>query len=108
MTTTVASVLREFLEDPSERQYGFELMERCKISSGSLYPILIRLERAGWIVGQHEEIDPSKEGRPARKYYKLTPEGAVSASRELEKLSARLRPPTRHAIYRRGLAGGVA
>lgn len=108
MTTMVANVLREFLEDPSERQYGFELMQRCGISSGSLYPILIRLERAGWIVGQHEEIDTSAQGRPARKYYTLTPEGVVSASRELEKLSARLRPPTRGVTYNPGLAGGFA
>jgi PadR family transcriptional regulator, regulatory protein PadR len=94
MTTTVASVLREFLEDIDQRQYGFDLMRRCGLPSGSLYPVLARLERAGWIVGKVEEIDAAHEARPARKYYLLTGHGAVEASRELAVLSARLRPPT--------------
>lgn len=93
MTTSVASVLREFLEDPSSRRYGFDLMQSCKLSSGSLYPILARLEKAGWIVGQFEQIDPVKEGRRPRKYYTLTAEGSVAAARELAALSARLQPP---------------
>ncbi|MGW4364510.1 hypothetical protein ACWEKT_02600 [Nocardia takedensis] len=62
ITASVASVLREFLEAPTEPQYGFNLMQRSGLSSGSLYPILARLEKAGWIVGRFEEIDPVKEG----------------------------------------------
>ncbi|SUD49547.1 transcriptional regulator, Acidobacterial, PadR-family [Nocardia otitidiscaviarum] len=100
ITPTVASVLREFLEDPSRSRYGFELMKCCEIPSGSLYPILARLERAAWIIGQSESIDPVKEGRPPRKHYRLTETGTVAAraalanfSAHLDKLSARLRLP---------------
>ena len=93
MTTTVAIVLREFLEAVDQRQYGFDLMRRCGLPSGSLYPILARLERAGWIVGNVEEIDPNKEARPPRKYYQLTGHGVVEANRELAALSAKLLPP---------------
>ncbi|MGW5218770.1 PadR family transcriptional regulator [Nocardia sp. NPDC004085] len=93
MTTSVANVLREFLEDPHEHRYGFDLMQRCGLSSGSLYPILARLEKAGWIVGHFEQIDPVKEGRRPRKYYTLTAEGSRAATRELAALSARLQPP---------------
>ncbi|MET7773018.1 PadR family transcriptional regulator [Nocardia sp. NPDC005366] len=93
MTTSVASVLREFLEAPTEHQYGFDLMQRCGLSSGSLYPILARLEKAEWIVGRFEEIDPSKEGRRPRKYYTLTAAGARAAVCELDLLSERFKPP---------------
>lgn len=93
VTTTVASVLRVFLEDVNEKRYGFELMREAGLASGTLYPILARLERAGWITGQMESIDPAQEGRPPRRFYLLTGEGAESAYRELARLSAKLRPP---------------
>lgn len=93
VTTTVASVLSEFLENLDQPQYGFDLMRRCGLASGSLYPILARLERAGWIVGKVEEVDPAHEARPPRKYYRLTGHGVVEATRELAVLSAKLRLP---------------
>jgi PadR family transcriptional regulator len=37
----------------------------------SLYPLLYRLEKRGWIKGQWVE----KAGQRRRRYYKLTPEG---------------------------------
>ncbi|NED57544.1 PadR family transcriptional regulator, partial [Micromonospora aurantiaca] len=40
ITTTVAKVLRIFLEDVDERRYGFELMRQAGLASGTLYPIL--------------------------------------------------------------------
>lgn len=93
ITTTVAKVLRIFLEDVDERRYGFELMRQAGLASGTLYPILARLENAGWIVGQLESIDPSDAGRPPRRFYTMTGEGARSAHHELARLSAELRPP---------------
>jgi DNA-binding PadR family transcriptional regulator len=44
-----------------------------------LYPILLRLQRAGWVLTRWEEVDPVAAGRPARRYYRLTPEGVVAA-----------------------------
>ena len=52
ITTAVAKVLKVFLEDIDQERYGFELMQRSGLASGTLYPILARLESAGWIVGQ--------------------------------------------------------
>ncbi|MFJ5613569.1 PadR family transcriptional regulator [Streptomyces sp. NPDC093221] len=51
-------------------------MRNARVSSGSLCPALARLERAGWIIGEAEDIDPKIEGRPARRYYTMTAEGA--------------------------------
>ncbi|SRR6266566_1771994 len=96
MTTSVARVLRLFLEDPGEPRYGFELMQCTGFPSGTLYPILARLERAGWIAGQRVAVDPAAAGRPPRRFYRLTTEGVQAARVQLAELSAQLRPPPDH------------
>ncbi len=100
---TVAKVLRIFLEDPAEPQYGFDLMQSTGLPSGTLYPVLARLEHAGWISGKREPADSAAAaGRPARRMYTLTAEGAVAARRELTTLSAQLRPPVVRPVMRPG------
>ena len=47
------------------RRHGYD------ISAGTLYPLLKRMERLGWLKGQ---ADPSG-GPRARKNYRLTPQG---------------------------------
>jgi PadR family transcriptional regulator, regulatory protein PadR len=95
ITTTVARVLRRFLDDPIEPQYGFDLMRATGLASGTLYVILARLERAGWLSSEQEDIDPVVTGRPARRFYGLTPDGAQAAHLGLAELSEELRPPSR-------------
>jgi PadR family transcriptional regulator, regulatory protein PadR len=94
ITTAVARVLRQFLEDPGAPRYGFDLMRATGLASGTLYVILARLEQAGWLVGAQEEVDPASVGRPARRLYRLTADGVTSARVELAALSEQLRPPT--------------
>ena len=56
---------------------------------GSLYPMLYRMERRGWIHGSWVE----KAGQRRRRYYKLTPEGRkvlVSQRAEWQALFAAL------------------
>jgi PadR family transcriptional regulator PadR len=105
MTTTVARVLRQFLEDPARPCYGFELMRATGLASGTLYVILARLQHAGWLTSTQEDIDPSTVGRPARRLYRLSAEGSQVARVELAALSEQLRPPMR-ACLRPGLQGG--
>lgn len=93
MTLAVAKVLRVFLEDPAEPRYGYELMRLTGFPSGKLYPILARMQSAGWLVKEVEDIDPATAGRPARRLYRLTSSGAEIARIELAELSGQLRPP---------------
>ena len=93
MTTGVARVVRIFLDDPGTGVYGFDLMQRTRLPSGTIYPILARLEHAGWITGQQESPEEaSRQGRPARRLYRLTAEGAAAARVALAELSAQLQP----------------
>ncbi|MEU0036128.1 PadR family transcriptional regulator [Streptomyces sp. NPDC006333] len=93
LTPAVVRILQALLAAPQAPHYGMQLIREARVSSGSLYPALARLERAGWIVGADEGIDPRKEGRPARRYYTMTGEGARAAHLELTELSERMRPP---------------
>lgn len=90
VTAAVSKVLAAFLEDPEADRYGLELMRASGHPSGTLYPILLRLQNAGWVVAYWEDIDPVAAGRPARRYYRLTPDGRVSARTEIAALQAQL------------------
>ena len=56
MTIAVARVLREFLADVGEPRYGYELMQSTEFPSGKLYPILARLQHAGWLCREREAL----------------------------------------------------
>jgi PadR family transcriptional regulator, regulatory protein PadR len=91
MTVAVATVLRIFLDEVSQPRYGYELMRLTGFASGKLYPLLARLQAAGWVVKEREEIDPAEAGRPVRRLYRLTPDGARAARIELAALNEQLR-----------------
>jgi PadR family transcriptional regulator, regulatory protein PadR len=93
LTPKMAAVIKVFLEDPQKPRYGFELMRRTKQPSGTLYPILAKLERAGWLTGGREDIDPHAEGRPARRVYRITGAAIAPARTQLAALSEQYRPP---------------
>jgi DNA-binding PadR family transcriptional regulator len=83
ITASVLKVLAALLAAPADERYGLQLMQDTGLPSGTLYPILVRLERAGWVESQWEQIDPAAEGRPNRRYYRLTADGALHARREV-------------------------
>ncbi len=90
VTAAVSKVLASFLEDPEADRYGLDLMRASGLPSGTLYPILLRLQNACWVDAAWEEIDPVAAGRPARRYYKLTPDGLASARTEIAALQQQL------------------
>jgi DNA-binding PadR family transcriptional regulator len=58
-------------------QYGFDVIDQTGLPSGTVYPALSRLERDGFMRSAWEdEAQAHAEGRPARRYYKVTAPGA--------------------------------
>jgi PadR family transcriptional regulator, regulatory protein PadR len=56
--------------------YGFQIMAATEFPSGTVYPVLRRLEKAGLIRSQWEKASVARaEQRPARKYYCVTTNG---------------------------------
>lgn len=84
LTDVSLKVLNYMMESPGDEHYGFELMKACDLASGSLYRTLARFRDAGWLYWRVEDIDPAAEGRPARTYYRLTPNGVVAAAEALQ------------------------
>lgn len=81
MTAQTERVMLAMLNDASNEHYGLELAKAAGLKAGTLYPILARLEAAGWIEGSWEQIDPQVEGRRPRRYYRLTASGTSAAKR---------------------------
>lgn len=63
----------------SGRQSGADLARQTSLKSGTLYPLLLRLEQAGWVRSEWESDDPQKLGRPRKRFYWITGIGAAHA-----------------------------
>jgi hypothetical protein len=83
VTVPLERVLRVFLTDISAQHYGYDLMKAAKLPSGTLYPMLARLQEQGLVASQWEPQPEDAGGRPPRKYYQLTGEGVRVARLEL-------------------------
>jgi PadR family transcriptional regulator PadR len=93
ITIPTARILAALLAEPGADRYGLELMQATGLASGSLYPILHRLQGAGWVEARWEDVDPAAEGRPARRFYRLTADGVVNARQALAELRAQTAVP---------------
>ena len=83
MTIPTQLVLQVLLEDATVERYGYEVGEAAGLPSGTVHPILARLEGAGWLESRWEDVDAAEAGRPARRYYRLTADGAAAAREAL-------------------------
>lgn len=79
MSLQTLRVLESLLENVSEELAGADIQKRSGLASGTLYPILLRLESAGWLVSRWECVDPAVAGRPRRRLYRFTPGGVARA-----------------------------
>jgi len=73
----VVAIFTTMLERPRKSWYGLELAKHTQIGSATIYAALTRLERAGLLESAWESIEPAVAGRPRRRMYQLTAEGAV-------------------------------
>ena len=79
MTWQTQAVLKYLLADLTGEHYGLEISEHVGLPAPSIYVILARLERFGWVTSEWESIDEALAGRRKRRYYRLTASGAERA-----------------------------
>jgi PadR family transcriptional regulator PadR len=96
MTIATQMVLRALLADPSGEFYGSEIGGAAGLRSGTVHPILARLEAAGWVESRWEDAKAEVVGRPVRRYYRLTATGVEEARAALSRVQQP--QPTRLAV----------
>jgi PadR family transcriptional regulator PadR len=97
VTAATLDVL-EALMGRDDELYAYRIALRAGRKTRVIYPILDRLEEAGWIESRWEREEPGQPG-PRRRFYQLSP-GGLSGARAL--LTER-----RGAVRQRGDASGV-
>jgi len=95
MSQQTVALFKAFLLQPRGWRYGYDLSRETTLKSGTLYPILMRLNKRGWL--ETRWIASESSGRPPRHMYRLTGDGLHSA-REFVAAGAS-RAVSRHAAY---------
>jgi PadR family transcriptional regulator PadR len=74
LTKPTLAVLEVLLAaGPSDPVWGLRVCAEADLGSGTVYPILARLERIGWVTCSWE--DPPPADRPRRRFYELSGTG---------------------------------
>jgi PadR family transcriptional regulator PadR len=89
-------VLAALVQAGASGRHGYDLCREAQIKSGTLYPLLIRLEAQGYLAADWQVADAP--GRPPRHVYRLTAAGFRLADEHP------LAPPRAEAVPRGGLA----
>lgn len=110
MTVATQLVLWALLDEPTQERYGLQICAATGLRSGTVHPILSRLDDLGWLESRRETADPHPRRSPRRHYYRLTPGGAEHARRALAAAPAlaRLAWPTGRGRQGRNKGGGAA
>ncbi|MFD0435569.1 PadR family transcriptional regulator [Streptomyces chartreusis] len=88
----------------TEGLYGLALSKSTGLPNGTLFPLLERLRQAGWVERYWEADEIAEaEGRPRRRFYRLTDKGAERAPHALATATANA-----PVVGRPGVAPGYA
>jgi PadR family transcriptional regulator PadR len=69
--------------------YGFDIMDATGLPSGTVYPILRRLDREGLLKSAWEKpADAQRDGRPPRRYYEISGAGEMLLAEAVERYRA--------------------
>lgn len=77
-------------------RFGLDVMDATGLPSGTVYPTLARMEGRRFVESEWEDEETARaDGRPRRRYYRLTPEGARGLAEALERLGQIAGTPVR-------------
>jgi PadR family transcriptional regulator, regulatory protein PadR len=94
LTAVIMDVLEVITSSPSDNPaWGLRLCEVTGYGTGTVYPAVDRLLKAGWISDRWE--DPPPADRPRRRFYEIT-----SAGREQYTVALRARDERRASWLR--------
>jgi PadR family transcriptional regulator PadR len=81
VTVPMLRVLDLLLSEPKRNDwFALQICRSTRLGSGTVVQILFRLERWGWLESRWEDLSHARsDGRPRRKFYRLTGTGARKA-----------------------------
>ncbi|MDR6511929.1 DNA-binding PadR family transcriptional regulator [Novosphingobium capsulatum] len=91
LSSHARTVLAVLLDAGGQWSHGYELVRLAGVKSGTLYPLLIRLEAQGYLEAEWQP--PTEGGRPPRHAYRLTASGVQFARANPPEQAA---PPASH------------
>lgn len=77
LSPAARTILAVMAEAGRSWRHGYDLCRQGDIKSGTLYPLLIRLEEQGYLEAEWQA--PAEPGRPPRHAYRLTAAGLALA-----------------------------
>ena len=87
-------VLKLFLDCPREGLAGSDIWKKLGLFSGTVYPIVMRLQGAGWLESEWEKLPPETLARPRKRIYHLTPNGYNKAREAFAALDVQVGSPS--------------
>lgn len=67
-------------------RFGFDIMDKTGLTSGTVYPALDKLESQGCLTSHWEDVRAARrDKRPARRYFDLTAQGATALAGALKR-----------------------
>src|SRR5580658_4767992 len=91
ITAAVLGIFAVLTEDAGQPRYGLEIAREADLRHTTIYDTLARLEAAGWLHSEWENIDPHVGARPRRRLYSLTGLGEGVARSALDRQLQMLR-----------------
>lgn len=76
VSESAARVLRALLADSGAEAYATQVAAAARLRTGTIYPVLARLERLGWVESRWEQPGATSGSGPARRCYRITGDGA--------------------------------
>lgn len=77
-------------------RYGFDIMDATELPSGTVYPILGKLEETGMARSAWEDARIARrEKRPPRRYYEITAAGSAALKEAVTRITS-LAPRSSH------------
>jgi PadR family transcriptional regulator PadR len=91
LTAQTLKVLSSLMSPEHDEMSGAVIARTTGLATGTLYPILHRLEEANWVKSEWEAEDPHDLGRPRRRFYRITGIGMKATKLAIRDLDLPLR-----------------
>lgn len=81
VTVAFLRILAFFIGNEKKMYCGSDVMKQLNLPSGTVYPLLLRMTKAGWLDRELENVNPKEIGRPAKRFYQISATGLKEGKR---------------------------